>query len=205
MNQLFEYYTENEHFHLKYARGEAALQGNEFHDYDEVLLFLGGESRFVSKNIQQDLSVGTLVLIPKEHFHRFHITHSETYTRCILGFRETPELKPLIREVMSEVQLITVPNEKIRSLFVELMEIAKSDMPDTERHLFIGASLVQLLIYCKQQKREVIREDINISPLVRETIGYIDKHSYLYFSFIFQFLNIRTFQYFYDLYFISNF
>ena len=38
MENLFEYYIENENFHLKYAKGEPAIKEREFHQYYEFVI-----------------------------------------------------------------------------------------------------------------------------------------------------------------------
>ncbi len=176
MSGLFEYYIETENFHFKYAKGEPELKGEEFHDYDEFVLFLDGESRLISKNIQLDLTPGSIVMIPKGQFHQFIIPYPKTYKRCILGFRETPELSELIREVMSDVKIITSPDKNILSVFENLINIVESTLPDEEKKLFVKASLVQLLVFYKQHPHNVISRNINISSEVRQALSYIDKN-----------------------------
>ena len=69
MESLFEYYIESDNLHLKYAKGEPAVRKQEFHNYNEFVLFINGNASLISKNIQQKLTHGSLILIPKEHFH----------------------------------------------------------------------------------------------------------------------------------------
>ena len=87
LENLFEYYLENDKFHLKYAKGDPAVKEQEFHDYNEFVFFIEGESYLISKNIQQDLAPGSIILIPKENLHQFCVSNPKTYVRCFLGFR----------------------------------------------------------------------------------------------------------------------
>lgn len=176
MENLFEYYVENENFHFKYAKGEPSLKDREFHHYHEFVFFIEGSSYFISKNIQQVLSPGSIVLIPKEKFHQFRVTNSSEYHRCILGFRETPETSDLIHEIMDEVKIISTPNKTIIDLFENMSETVKSQLTDETKRLFIQASLIQLLIYFKQYVPSEITQNINISPIVQQALTYIDEN-----------------------------
>ena len=55
MINYFEHYISSDSFHLKYAKGEPSVKGQEFHDYHEFVLFLDGRSRLISKNIQKEI------------------------------------------------------------------------------------------------------------------------------------------------------
>lgn len=171
MQNLFEYYTEDTFFHLKYAKGRPAVTGQEFHDYNEFVWFLNGSAKFISANIQQNLAKGCIVMIPKEHFHQFCIEHPEQYTRCILGFRDLPELKSIICEVMDTVKIITNPNHKILSAFENLTEVAKSTLSVEEKKLFIRSAITQLLICLKFTGYEAISQNQTLSPVV---VGALD-------------------------------
>lgn len=176
MHTRFEYYIETENFHLKYATGEPMLKGEEFHNYHEFVFFLGGNSRLISKNIQLDLSLENIIMIPKNSFHQFVILNPDKYTRCILGFRETPELFGLINDIMTDVKVILQPQENVLSLFYNLMDVAKSDLSREEKKMFIQASLIHLLVFFKKQPPNVVSRNINISPEVCQALHFIDKN-----------------------------
>ncbi len=174
MENLFEYQIASECIHFKYIKGKPRIIGQEFHDYNEFILFLDGSSRLISKDIQQTLKKGSLILIPKGHFHQFDVTFPPKYTRCILGFREIPEINLLIREVFNTVKVITNPDPKILTAFEDMIAITKSNLQDAEKKLFLNAVLVQLIIHFKYTAIKVISENINISPVVREALRIID-------------------------------
>lgn len=175
MKNLFEYYIENNDLHLKYAKGEPAVKNREFHDYNEIVLFIDGTSFFLSKNIQQKLSPKNIVLIPKEHFHQFRVEKPENYTRCILGFRTTYGTSKLISEVMDGVKIISEPDTNIISLFEQLTEIIKSDLSYEEKIMYINSSIIQLLIHLKQNSSVMINKNINLSAIVIQAISLIDE------------------------------
>ncbi|MBQ9922514.1 MAG: AraC family ligand binding domain-containing protein [Clostridia bacterium] len=137
MENLFEYYIETDKLHFKYAKGEPAVRGQEFHDYNEFVFFISGKSFLVSKNIQQEIVPGSIVVIPKEHFHQFIISQPQDYTRCILGFRGASEIDSLIGEVMNTIKVISVPDARMVSVFERLTEIIKSRLSDEEKGLYV--------------------------------------------------------------------
>ena len=107
MAELFEYFMQSSSAHCKYAQGSPSVVGREFHDYDEVVLFLDGNAHFYSENIQLKLTPGTVILIPRERFHRFAVTDTARYRRVILGFRAEGELGALVRREMTEVRVFS--------------------------------------------------------------------------------------------------
>ncbi len=175
MENLFEYYMETDDFHFKYAKGNPAVKEREFHDYDEFVFFVQGNTYFISKDIQQKLVPGNIIMIPKEHFHQFCVSEPENYVRCILGFNETSEIRGLLSETMDTIKVIAVPKEDVLSVFENLIEVIKSDLSEEEKGLFIKASIVQLLIYFKKYDCDTISKSVNISQVVSKALGIIDE------------------------------
>ena len=175
MEKNFEYFIETDTFHFKYAKGEPAVKEQEFHDYNEFIFFIDGSSFLSSKNIQQELAPGSIIIIPKEHFHQFFVSEPEKYVRCILGFRETSEFYKLVHEVMDMIKVIVTPGENVISVFDNLIRIVKSELSDEEKSLFIRASLIQLLIYLKHHTSEIISKSDNLSPVVKYALNIIDE------------------------------
>lgn len=176
MEQLFEYYIETNNFHLKYAKGEPAVKDQEFHDYYEFVYFISGTSFLVSKNIQQNLAPGSIVMIPKEHFHQFCVSYPETYVRCILGFRSTPEIKKLTKEVMDTIKVISSPDKRLIYIFEHIIEVVNSKLSEDEKKLYIHSSLVELMIYLKLKPFMAISDNVNLSPAVSKALTIIDEN-----------------------------
>ena len=176
MNDLFEYYIDAGYCRLKYAKGKPSALGREFHDYDEIVLFLGGKTQFISKNIQIELTQGSIVIIPKENFHQFSMTEYEDYTRCIIDFRETEELKPLMQEVMSEVAVISHPTKTVRALFDNLMRISAENLPEKEKCLALRSALTLILIEQKMFGGKAVNRLIATSEITQQALDFIDKN-----------------------------
>lgn len=175
MKELFAYQIDSEFIHLRYRKGSPSVTGQEFHDYNEFVLFIDGASRLISKDIQENLKKGSLILIPKGHFHQFDVSFPQSYTRCIFGFREASELHRIVCDVFDTVKIIEAPDKKTLTVFEDLIEIAKSNLPECEKLLFLQSALIQLLIHLKHSSTEAISKSINISPIVREALRIIDE------------------------------
>ncbi len=175
MEELFEYYIETDDFHLKYAKGEPAIKEREFHNYNEFVFFISGNSFLISKDVQCDLVHGSIVIIPKEHFHQFSVTEPDTYVRCILGFYDRGEIASLVQKVMDKIKVIVSPNEKISSVFQRTIEMVKSDTCENDKKLFIKSALVELLIYIKQYSSSAISKSLKFSPIVSQALDIIDQ------------------------------
>ena len=175
MENQFEYYIENKDLHLKYAKCEPAVKEQEFHDYYEFVFFINGEASFISRNIQQELTPKSIIIIPREHFHQFLVKKPQNYERCILGFKATPETATLIAEVMDDIKVISEPDSYLISVFEHLTEIIQSKLTDTEKILYINSAIVQLIIYLKYNSSLAIRKNIKLSAIIVKTLSLIDE------------------------------
>lgn len=173
---MFAHYMTAGGCHMKYAQGKPAVTGREFHSYDEIVLFLDGNAQLISKNIQIRLTPGSVVLIPKEQFHQFVVADQDSYTRCILGFGDIPQLQSLVRQVMPEVAVVPTPSEQVQSLFNTLMQAAQKDLPTPEQTLLLQSAAAQLLFSLKLSGGESIRKYLTVSPVTQEALRYIDEN-----------------------------
>lgn len=173
---MFVRYMTAGNCHVKYAQGRPAVTGREFHSYDEIVLFLEGNAQLISKNIQLQLTPGSIVLIPKEQFHQFVVTDSESYMRCILGFEEIPHMQGLIRQTMTEVMVLRNPSEQMRAVFHTLMQAVQRELTVEEQVVLLQSAVAQLLLNHKLSEGETIRKYVTVSPLTRKTLDYIDSN-----------------------------
>jgi len=173
LNKRFEYYYGFGDVHCKYALGAVGVKGREFHSYHEVLLFLGGSARFASRDINRELKVGSLVVIPKESFHTFTVT-GDDYKRLILGFGESPELSWLTGETMREVEIIEKPHAVLSSLLSGIADTAKSGLPNEVKAQYFRSAVVQLLACLKLYPRGEETKSTVPSPTVCAAMDLID-------------------------------
>lgn len=176
MAELFEVYIRTGVGHVKFARGTPAVSGREFHDYDEMVLFLKGDARFLSPKIQLKLEPGMIIMIPKEQFHQFCVNTPETYLRCILGFSADGALGQLVRSTMGQVAVLPRATDSMRAVFELLMRAAKAGLAGQEAELLLQSAVTQLLMSWKLSTHAPIVERVQISPVTQQALTYIDAH-----------------------------
>ena len=173
---MFEYYVTAGNCHLKYAKGRPAVTGREFHSYDEIVLFLEGNAQLVSKNIQLQLTPGSMILIPREQFHQFVVTDHPSYTRCILGFGDAPQMEPLVRQIMTEVMVLPTPPTQAKAVFETLIQAVQKELPPAEQQLLLQSAVTQLLLVQKLSRGDAIRRYVTVSATTQEALQHIDSH-----------------------------
>ena len=173
MEDSFEYYFENRELFLKYARSAPAVLGEEYHDFSELVIILGGDVHFISTEIQQKLGKGNIVLIPKGCFHQFVVTGND-YTRCILSFRRSDELAELVSSSLTKVKIIEEPDDFLRSLTERLIEAAKWNVSEAEKAVYLRSVAVMILAELKKTESGIVDENINISKTVHDAVSIIN-------------------------------
>ncbi|MBO5899037.1 MAG: helix-turn-helix domain-containing protein [Clostridia bacterium] len=172
----YEYFLEANDFHCKYAKGKPAVYGREFHAYDEVVLFLGGNAKFVSKDTQTVLQPGDVVWISKEQFHQFIVLNEESYERLIVAIKKSAPPLPLICEMTSNTVSISQPNEAVRGIFANMMGAITGTLSSEEKVVLLRALITQLLFEKKQSLDMTVKSVTDPSSLVSRAISYIDTH-----------------------------
>lgn len=176
MDKYFRNIVECEDCHVKYYKGPPGLKGREFHEFHELLLFIGGSTQLISKNIQLSLEAGSLVLIPKGHIHQMVVNDDENYIRCIIGFNDVGEIGTLAREIFDEVSVIVEPPEKVIFCFKELMEAFSRGYSEAEKKMLLRALLTMILIELKSFSTKPIRRFLTVSKITREALDYIEEN-----------------------------
>lgn len=176
MAELFEKYIFADGYHFKYARGKPAVSGKEFHDYYEIVLFLEGHSELISEKIRLVLSPGTVVFVPKETFHQFHVTDNDSYLRCILGFTESDGVSRLVHDVMSEIMVFPRPSEEILSVFATLRKACDGELSEKEKEILLDSAAKQLLIGRRLEAFEPAEKFTGVSELTQNAITYINEN-----------------------------
>lgn len=173
----FEFYIETPSGHIKYAKGKPAVVDREFHDYNEIVLFLEGNAQLISKDIQLNLTPNTIIFIPKENFHQFIVSDSNSYTRCILGFNTNTETEEEeTQQIMKQVSVIPNPSKATLSIFEMLTSYCSKNISQKEWKLLIESCATLLLIEQRLFSNEKIEENLNLSSVTREAINFIDEN-----------------------------
>lgn len=173
---LFERYMYSDNCHFKYAKGKPSVSGREFHNYHEVVLFMGGESQLITKNVQIKLTEGSLVLIPREHFHQFFVTDPNNYLRCIVGFSPKGELGTLAEQVMEEVKVLPSPPTHVLSLIDQLMRATEQSFDETLEAMLLDSAVLQILFELKMSAKGLIDRSTMVSGVTLRALEYIDDH-----------------------------
>ena len=144
MQQKFSKFVYDEMCTYKHAMGTSAAPSREFHNYHEILLFVGGKTTFLSEEKRIPLSPYQTVIIPKETYHQFINVTDEEYHRCVFSFYDVPELEELIGKCMHCARVIEAGNEQ-KMLFRKMNEIVDSDCSEREKQVLMHALLAIVL------------------------------------------------------------
>ena len=128
----------------KHAKGTSADPSKEFHNYHEILLFVGGKTTFLSEEKRIPLSPYQTIIIPKETYHQFLNVTDEEYHRCVFSFYDIPELEELIEKCMHSTRVIDASNEQKR-LFNKMNETVDADCSESEKQILMHALLTLVL------------------------------------------------------------
>ena len=77
MSKFYEEKITYNQITFRYTKGKSHMTGNEIHPFHEILYYIDGDAVFLSEKYQEPLSQGSLLLIPKNMYHQFHIQNQE--------------------------------------------------------------------------------------------------------------------------------
>lgn len=171
MTDLFTRNVRCDDISFKYAKGISDRSGKEFHLYNEIILFLGGDAELISETVHMKLKPQTLVVIPKETYHQVVINgKQDEYFRCVFQFENTKDICDLIHESMQEL-FVTDCNKSITYLFSQMIELSSSDFKQFKNEI-TKSVLVLLLNEIRTKKSVNIENDLN-DELTKQAIKYI--------------------------------
>lgn len=175
MNEFAEYIKTDE-IVFKYAKGNRDVKGKEFHIFNEMLFLIDDEVEFASNSINQKIHGGTLVIIPKEHYHQFEpIGDEKDYHRYVLQFDKICGLDELITETLNTVKILPNVSKRITTLF-DSLATAQNLMSEQDRVTLLKSVLPLILLEIKYSADS---EEITVSqndPVVQKIIAYINEH-----------------------------
>ena len=170
----YEYIIESEDFYCKYAKGKPSVLGREFHDYDEIVMFLGDEAKFVSKNTQTTLTPNDIVWIAREQFHQFIITKTESYTRCIVAIKRGSPLSHIFALSTQNLVSISNANDVFLNIFNNIIKTLTGPLEKNEKTMLLGALITQLIFEKKQTPNISNKNFVEPSSIISRAISYID-------------------------------
>ena len=170
MEQNFKYYIKDKDVIFKYALGPSEEKNKEFHCFNEIILFLGGDAEFISENIQTKIMANTLIVIPKETYHQVIIKGDiANYHRCILQF---PDIDIDFKDKFDKILMVNYESDFV-FMFKKLIKTAKNPTPNAKVQLRALLSLIlcEISVEYSDSCSENTRSDLIISA-----IEYINKN-----------------------------
>lgn len=156
----------------KHALGTGAYPSREFHNYHEILLFVGGKTVFLSEENRISLSPYQIVIIPKETYHQFINVTDEEYHRCVFSFYDIPELDELIKKCMCGTQVIEASGNQ-KMLFHKMNEAMESNYSDKEKQIVMYA-LLSLVLSDISHDHVTVKEGSRPSEITQRSIELIN-------------------------------
>lgn len=174
MSDLFVKRISSGNINFKYAKGNSARSGKEFHLFYEIILFLGGKADLITETIHMKLKPETLIVIPKETYHQVVIKgKQEDYCRCVLEFQETENIKNILGNNLQDL-FITHMDKNTNFLFSKLVKLAdESEHPFKDDYL---QSILVLLINEIFDKKSMDIEVELTDELTKQAIKYISEN-----------------------------
>jgi AraC-like DNA-binding protein len=166
---------ESENFYYKYAQGRSALHGDEFHDFDEIVYCISGGNRLIAKNVQAEIPAGSIIFIPREHYHHFVYENEDSYLRSILHFYGSGEIRKLMQETACGVKVVTSPSEHSVSILSHLIKCSVLGLQNDDAELLLRSAFTALLID-ERLFGKSIEKSIPFSGITRAAIDYIDEN-----------------------------
>ena len=156
----------------KHAKGTGADPSREFHNYHEIILFVGGQTTFLSEEKRIPLSPYQTVIIPKETYHQFLNVTDEEYHRCVFSFYDIPELEELIEKCMSVPRVIEAGEDQKR-FFHKMNEVVDSDCSENEKQLLMRA-LLSLVLSDVSHDNQAAKEGSEPKEITSKSIEIIN-------------------------------
>lgn len=174
MKNIFEHVIQNPEIKYKHAKGMRDVYGREFHQFHELLLFISGNAYFTTEQKTVKLKPYTLVVIPENTFHTFHINgEEEDYERYVFNFHSASELAPLILQNMKRVAIVeSLP----KSLIEDFCSLDDNKFSELEKEILIKAKLISILV--ELGHITLSEEDMNstFSKITTKCLDYINQN-----------------------------
>lgn len=145
MDNFFEKKTNYNQISFRYAKGRSLQSGNEIHSYHEILYYMDGEATFLSADFKEELSKGTLLIIPKEMYHKFHIKNQDQYIRLVINFPDLDIINDTFAYAMSEIRIIKNVSFNIRHLIYRMCDVI-CDAENKTARIFLYGAFLSLLV-----------------------------------------------------------
>lgn len=176
MKNTFEHIILTPNIKYKHAKGMRDIFGKEFHQFHELFLFISGDAYFSTEQKTVKLKPYTLVIIPENTFHSFHVNGDEAdYERYVFNFYKTNELERIISQNLNGISIIESLPDSITNCFLSLDD---NKFSDYEKKLLTLPRLISVLVelgHLLPIKEEPVS---NFSKITTVSLNYIDQNIY---------------------------
>ena len=173
MKNTFAHVIHTSDIKYKHAKGMRDIYGKEFHQFHELFLFIGGNAVFTTEHTAVELEPYTLIVIPENTFHSFHVNGNEAdYERYVFNFYNT-EGTSVICQKMTDVSIIkSLPDSIIRD-FTSLDDERYSDF---EKELLAPGKLLSVLVELGHLIPSEERISSSFSAITTNCLKHINKN-----------------------------
>lgn len=160
---------------IRVARGIHERAENEFHNEYELYYLYDGEVTLVSEYGSQSIAPNTLVVIPKEYFHRF-VASGDTSRlhRCTCHFDALIGADDIVDSKITGI--LFASNHIITNQFENIKSLCKMDIADTEKRVLLKAYIYIVLATLKPSQSPPMGTPMQLNNTVRKIISYISKN-----------------------------
>lgn len=174
MRNTFEHIVQTPDIKYKHAKGMRDIFGKEFHQFHEIFLFIGGEAFFTTEQKTVKLKPYTLIVIPENTFHSFHVTGDEAdYERYVFNFYNIGELDQIIFKNMTCVNVIESLPDSIINDFTSLDDNKYSF---SEKKLLAPAKLLSVLVELGHLNPSEEYISSEFSKITQKCLNYINQN-----------------------------
>lgn len=171
MNINFENKVSYNQILFRYAKGKSLVDGYEIHPYNEILYYMGGGGKLLTENFEENLKEGTLIIIPKNTYHRMLIFQQNSYKRLAINFPDTE----LPASIPDTIKMLSPVSYNIRLVLQRMCKVMEDKSDENNIPLLLyGAFLMLLAEININSSRSIVPKPRPEDELISKCIRYID-------------------------------
>lgn len=144
------------------------FEEREMHSYHELLFVLEGDLLLFTRDFQQKVKSGTLIIIPKESFHFFKMKENSLFARLKIAFNDTDVIHSF-----KGIKIIKDIDGNIEFLLKEITDIVNASPDECQKMKLYGAFLMLIAeINFKDSNAPKARNENHLIP---KCLRYIDE------------------------------
>ncbi len=179
------YLHENYHyFHLRDSAGQE--RDFHFHDFDKLVLLLGGQVEYLVEDQRFELLPGTVLLVKQHTIHKAVIDRSRPYERIILYLnraffdRTAPQARlfDCFETAGRTGHWLLAPDEAQRREIMDTLESYERAQEDTRfgAETMRDTLIMQLLVLIGRLNAAEAEHETSFDPKIQEALSYINEH-----------------------------